>query len=282
MADSESTARQRKPKEASSKLPDEPTEKPKAVPLGKKAKDEDDYSPWLDVVRVLTFLLLASSGLSYLVSSGESFFWSMKVPPKYLQKEWWTDQFVRPPTALARTAHPFRNPLTDTIQRGPIQLTPAELATYDGTDASKPLYLAINGTIYDVTPGARMYGPGGSYHWFAGVDAARAYVTGCFSTDRTPDMRGVEDMFLPLDDPAVDRLYTAAEMRALREEELARARKQVHDGLKHWVDFFANSKKYHRVGTVKRPADWLEKEPRKQLCEVAAKGRKARDPPKRE
>ena len=171
---------------------------------------------------------------------------------------------------------------TDKFQRGPIQLTPAELAAFDGTDPKKPLYLAINGTIYDVTPGARMYGPGGSYHWFAGVDAARAYVTGCFSTDRTPDMRGVEDMFLPLDDPEVDRLYTAAEMKKLQEEELQQARKQVHDALKHWVDFFANSKKYHKVGTVKRAPNWLEKEPKKDLCEVAAKGRKPRNPPKRD
>ena len=88
MADSASSVRQRKPKEASEK------ESPKVVPVAKRAKDEDGYSPWLDIFRVLTFLLLASSGLSYLVSSGESFFWSMKVPPKYLQKKWWEDQFV--------------------------------------------------------------------------------------------------------------------------------------------------------------------------------------------
>jgi hypothetical protein len=59
-----------------------------------KAQTEDVYSPWVDILRVLTFLLLASCALSYLVSSGESWFWGMKNPPKYLRAQWWKSQFV--------------------------------------------------------------------------------------------------------------------------------------------------------------------------------------------
>ena len=159
-------------------------------------------------------------------------------------------------------------------------MTPEELSAFDGTDADKPLYLAINGTIYDVSNGRHIYGPGGSYHFFAGCDAARAYVTGCFADDRTPDMRGVETMYLPLDNPEVDAHWTAAEMEALRETERKEAEERVFGALKHWVDFFAKSKKYTKVGYVKREEGWLEKTAERELCAPAQKGRKKRKIPK--
>lgn len=88
--------RQRKPQEApeshetSQKAAPKPdTRKPK-----KKLEDEDTYSPYLDVLRVLTFLFLASCGLSYLISGGETWTWGMKNPPKYLQSAWWKTQLV--------------------------------------------------------------------------------------------------------------------------------------------------------------------------------------------
>ncbi|KAK7731814.1 hypothetical protein SLS53_008635 [Cytospora paraplurivora] len=223
----------------------------------KSADDKVEYgNPWVDALRVLSFLLLLSCGLSYLVSGGESFFWTMKVSPKYLRLQTWKGIF-----------------------NGPVYLTPEELAQFDGTDPSKPIYLAINGSIYDVTPGARMYGPGGSYRFFAGTDASRSYVTGCFAEDRTPDMRGVEEMFLPLDDPEVDSHFTKAELKTLREQEKRIAKKKTYDALKHWVDFFGNSKKYSFVGYVKREEGWLEALPKKELCEQARKGRKPRKIP---
>ncbi|XP_051129381.1 probable steroid-binding protein 3 [Andrographis paniculata] len=55
-----------------------------------------------------------------------------------------------------------------------MELTPQQLKNYDGTDPSKPIYVAIRGQIYDVTAGKSFYGPGGDYHVFAGKDATRA------------------------------------------------------------------------------------------------------------
>lgn len=78
--------------------------------------------------------------------------------------------------------------------------------------------MAINGTIYDVSNGRKHYGPGGSYHFFAGADASRGFVTGCFDTDRTPDMRGVEEMYLPLDDPEIDGLFVSPSHPFLRDQ----------------------------------------------------------------
>ncbi len=163
-------------------------------------------------------------------------------------------------------------------QSGPIYLTLDELAAYDGADESKPIYLSINGSIYDVTAGRRIYGPGGSYHWFAGVDASRGFVTGCFAADRTGDMRGVEQMYLPLDHADVDKHWSAEELAEMKKKELAEARQKVHDALKHWVDFFAKSKKYPYVGKLKRKAGWEGEW--KTLCDVAENGRIPRKIPK--
>lgn len=109
-------------------------------------------------------------------------------------------------------------------------MTDLEIAQFSGEDETKPIYLAINGTIYDVSVGARHYGPKGSYHIFAGREASRAFISSCFETDSIPDMRGVEQQFLPLDDPQIDAEIEsnigADGMRMLRAEELRRA-KQV-------------------------------------------------------
>lgn len=183
-------------------------------------------------------------------------------------------------TPLPLPTNPHHKLTTFPTQRGPIYLTPEELAGYDGSDPDKPIYLAINGSIYDVSSNARTYGPGGSYRFFSGCDAARGFVTGCFAEDRTPDMRGVEEMFLPLDDPVVDRHWTAAQLAELKKQEMAEAERKVQEGLTHWVNFFKNSPKYDFVGYVKRPEGWPGTEPKRPLCEQAAKGRKKRVIPK--
>lgn len=57
---------------------------------------------------------------------------------------------------------------------GTLKLTSAELAKFDGSDDSLPLYLAVKKTIFDVSKAKDMYGPGKSYHAFVGKDASRA------------------------------------------------------------------------------------------------------------
>lgn len=86
--------RQRKPEkeaetDSAAQVPGKKTSK-----KSKKEGKVEYENPWIDVARVLTFLFVVSCGLSYVVSAGESFFWSMKVPPKYLRTEWWKSQFV--------------------------------------------------------------------------------------------------------------------------------------------------------------------------------------------
>ena len=109
MADTEASVRRRKPEPESSipkpvevetdddkPEPQEP-KKPKKKSTKNRLDDDESYSTSsfvLDFFRVVTFLFLASGGLSYLVSSGETFFWGMSNPPKYLRSDWWAQQLV--------------------------------------------------------------------------------------------------------------------------------------------------------------------------------------------
>ncbi|GAA6027258.1 hypothetical protein JCM8097_002533 [Rhodosporidiobolus ruineniae] len=105
----------------------------------------------------------------------------------------------------------------------PTTFSEHQLALHDGTQPDKyPLYIAIDGEVYDISDGGmRMYGPGGAYSPFAGKDAARAFVTGCFQTHLTHDLRG----------------FTEKDMVTLN----------------NWKTFYANHAKYRKVGTVVHP-----------------------------
>ncbi|KAK5152096.1 cytochrome b5-like heme/steroid binding domain-containing protein [Cryomyces antarcticus] len=163
--------------------------------------------------------------------------------------------------------------------QGPVSLTDLALRDYNGVDPSKPIYVALNGSIYDVTAGRHVYGPGGSYHFFAGRDAARAFVTGCFDEDLNPDLRGAEETYMPVDDPA--EVISGAERKMRRERERRAALKQVEQTIEGWAGMFRGEggKPYFKVGVVDRPASWsalLEKLPVKKLCDRAQKGRPKR------
>jgi hypothetical protein len=116
------------------------------------------------------------------------------------------------------------------------------LAQYDGSDPNMPIYLAIeyvpcvgatlslSGDVYDVSANRRIYGPGGGYGFFAGKDAARAFVTGCFKEDLTHDIRGL--------DPK--QMEVIALLLHLTDDK----------DLIHWKEFFAKHEKYFWVGKV--------------------------------
>jgi membrane-associated progesterone receptor component len=52
-----------------------------------------------------------------------------------------------------------------------------EIRDYDGSDPSKPIFIVVKGTIYDVSSRVNFYGKGGPYNIFAGRDAGRALAT---------------------------------------------------------------------------------------------------------
>jgi len=73
--------------------------------------------------------------------------------------------------------------LDDIEAEDALTLTVEELAFYDGFEEDTPLYLAINGRVYDVSAGGKFYAEGGKYHSFIGRDATRAFALGCTRED---------------------------------------------------------------------------------------------------
>lgn len=57
-----------------------------------------------------------------------------------------------------------------------------------------PVYIAVRGKVFDVTPGRHFYGPGGPYENFAGRDASRGLACNSFDEDMlTKDLEGPLD-----------------------------------------------------------------------------------------
>jgi predicted heme/steroid binding protein len=164
-------------------------------------------------------------------------------------------------------------------QRGPVVLTDGALLAFDGHDESRPIYLALNGTIYDVSANPRIYGPGGMYNVFAGRDAARGFVTGCFAEDNVPDLRGVEWMFVPVDVPTYeeksDAQLESSLMREYRAEKVTRGKAEVEGTLKHWAKVFRGEtgKDYFEIGYVDRKSGYWAQKPARKLCANAEKKR---------
>ncbi|KAJ5764856.1 hypothetical protein N7520_004415 [Penicillium odoratum] len=189
-----------------------------------RPQDTEDHGiSVLDIIRVLATLILATLGTSYYMTNGESLLFGYR--------PWYT-----------------RWPVVKQYISGPVMLTPAQLSLYDGSDESLPIYVAVNGSIFDVSANPAMYGPGGGYHFFAGRDATRAFVTGCFKDDLTPDLSGVEEMFMPIED--VEEQLTSAERKVRREREMRHAKAQIAKTVARWERFFGNSKKYFLAGKV--------------------------------
>ena len=53
-------------------------------------------------------------------------------------------------------------------------ITLEELSKCTGEDPYRPILLSLQGAVYDITLARNFYGPGGSYHVYAGREASRA------------------------------------------------------------------------------------------------------------
>lgn len=106
--------------------------------------------------------------------------------------------------------------------------TPTSLIEFNG-EQDRPVYLAVRGRVFDVTPGRSFYGPGGPYENFAGRDASRGLAFQSFDRDML-----TEDLKAPLDD-----------LKDLQEEQL--------ENLQNWEERF--QEKYLIVGKLVAEGD---------------------------
>lgn len=60
--------------------------------------------------------------------------------------------------------------------------TPRELSNFNGFDLEK-IYIAVKGSVYDVSKGRQFYGPSGPYSNFAGHDASRGLAYNSFELE---------------------------------------------------------------------------------------------------
>ena len=72
-------------------------------------------------------------------------------------------------TRVTSSTKTIPEPLVETL---PV-FTKASLTKFDGEDVSLPIYVAFEGSVYDVTEGKKFYGPDGHYHFLAGTDGTK-------------------------------------------------------------------------------------------------------------
>lgn len=160
---------------------------------------------FLDIFRIFGGLLIFSSVLSYWFTGTAS--WNL-LEGKYTNVDFYKFE-------LSRLVFPSHY--------GTMSLK--QLSLYNGTDSSLPIYISVNGTIFDVTKSKHIYGPGGRYHIFAGHDYSRLFVNGCFKRrdQWTFDLRGLD-------------------------------RQAVQLTLGKWSRYFTRHPEYWRVGSVDFPS----------------------------
>jgi predicted heme/steroid binding protein len=112
------------------------------------------------------------------------------IPCRYQGK--WTNPYTYLPVSreIKSSRSKYQAVVEGYIQTPSRTFTTEELSRFSGSDPSLPIYLAIKGDVFDVSVNPMRYGPGATYHHFAGRDASRSFVTGCFKTHLTHDTRG--------------------------------------------------------------------------------------------
>ena len=97
-------------------------------------------------------------------------------------------------------------------------------------------------------------------------------MTGCFVEDRTGDLRGAEEVYLPIEDE--EEVIGSGERKTRAERERREARRKVRDEVTKWEAFYREHKKYFAVGKV--VGEERHTGEVKRLCEQAKKGRPKR------
>ena len=81
----------------------------------------------------------------------------------------------------------------------PRNFTAKQLRFFNGamdekTAAPKPVYLSLNGTVFDVSTGRGFYGPGGPYEMFAGRECGVALAKMSFNTDHLDNVHACKEL----------------------------------------------------------------------------------------
>ncbi|KAK7002182.1 putative steroid-binding protein 3 [Favolaschia claudopus] len=114
-------------------------------------------------------------------------------------------------TKYLRSATPPASSASPTVEEKPVKsimqaprddlappkddpFTLAQLKEFDGSNPSKPIYVSIKGTVFDVSAKADVYGSGKSYNIFAGKDGSKGLgMSSLKEADAVPDYSELSD-----------------------------------------------------------------------------------------
>ncbi|KAF8625320.1 hypothetical protein AX15_005450 [Amanita polypyramis BW_CC] len=160
-----------------------------------------------------------------MVSTTSVIYGALFAIPAYITYWWLTQEAPSPVQAPAENLEkPLKSvmqpPRTDLAPPKDVPFTPEELKQYDGSVPGGPIYVAIKGTVFDVTHKEDVYGAGKSYNVFAGKDGSKGLG-----------------------------------MSSLKPEDAVANYSELDENdrktLDHWYDFF--TKRYNVVGHVIQP-----------------------------
>ncbi|ETV82050.1 hypothetical protein H257_05569 [Aphanomyces astaci] len=83
--------------------------------------------------------------------------------------------------------------------------TVEELQQYDGSDESRPIYMAVGGIVLDVTSGGKFYKKGAEYNQFAGQACTRALALASLDVK---DINDITSDFTPAQQKDLDETLT--------------------------------------------------------------------------
>ncbi|ODV86067.1 hypothetical protein CANARDRAFT_7428 [[Candida] arabinofermentans NRRL YB-2248] len=89
--------------------------------------------------------------------------------------------------------------------------TPKTLYKYNGFDMEQ-IYIAVRGTVYDVSKSRQFYGPSGPYNVFAGHDASRGLAKNSFEPEMVKSFEEKIDTLSDLDASEIKSLDGWEEM----------------------------------------------------------------------
>lgn len=284
--------------EPSPQKQEEDRSKTKSKGGAKRSEAPPDLEPniWVVASLFIAFSVVVGTFIFYKVDNRDDGPFATWVNKKYP----WIDETLNRKGPVT----PLFGANAEETKSGSLKLTEEELKKYTGAEEGEPIYLAIDGVIFDVSASPAFYGPGGHYHHFVGRDATRAWITECWDEEEqfTWRMDDVEVMFTPkwLDETieqagkgdfenieglesmpqemlatmakkAMQRFGTVtdSEKKKRRKEDEKEAKAKVQETLTHWKNFFEGNPKYKIVGEVIRD----EKPAPPKPCEEAMKKR---------
>eukprot|EP00271_Cylindrocystis_brebissonii_P022354 TRINITY_DN8583_c0_g2_i1.p1 TRINITY_DN8583_c0_g2~~TRINITY_DN8583_c0_g2_i1.p1 ORF type:complete len:263 (+),score=59.78 TRINITY_DN8583_c0_g2_i1:261-1049(+) len=163
------------------------------------------------------------------------------------------------------------------------ELTLQELSTYNGSDPMKPVLMAINTTIYDVSSSREFYGPSGAYCKFAGKDAGRALAKMSFepSEINNPDVSSLTAKEMAIlndwDVKFAVKYPVAGKVVSKKKEEVLREKREAESARQKAL---AESKAEAVAAKEKAKADAAVEKERKRIEAEEAAAEELREPKK--